>query len=158
MMDRPDTRPEIESCTWRISSDQPLFWPVSAKEKPDLIIFDPPYFDKKSADYDKKSISGLSRKAYLEFLEAFLALLKINVKKKTRLAFINAAWRDFQNTPAAEEKYKGGILIDDYLDILQRTGWYYTHIIQALCRPGASVLVSFPQCRKKTYWALSAGM
>lgn len=131
MMDRPDTRPEIEPFTWHISSDQPLFWPVSAKEKPDLIIFDPPYFDKKSADYDKKSISGLSRKAYLEFLEAFLALLKLNVKKKTRLAFINADWRDFQNTPAAEEKYKGGILIDDYLDILKRTGWYHTHIIQA---------------------------
>jgi hypothetical protein len=32
-----------------------------------LIIFDPPYFDKKAADYDKKSISGLSKKAYLEF-------------------------------------------------------------------------------------------
>ncbi|MFH1883638.1 MAG: hypothetical protein ABIL62_13135, partial [Planctomycetota bacterium] len=94
-------------------------------------IFDPPYFDKKAADYDKKSISGLSKKAYLEFLEAFLALLKRNVKKKTRLAFINADWRDFQNTPAEEEKYKGGILIDDYLDILKRTGWYHTHIIQA---------------------------
>jgi hypothetical protein len=64
MMDRPDTRPEIEPCTWRISSDQQLLWPVSAKEKPDLIIFDPPYFDKKAADYDEKSISGLSKKAY----------------------------------------------------------------------------------------------
>jgi hypothetical protein len=49
----------------------------------------------------------------------------------TRLAFINADWRDFQNTQALEEKYKGGILIDDYLDILKRTGWYHTHIIQA---------------------------
>jgi len=73
----------------------------------------------------------LSKKAYLEFLEAFLALLKRNVKKTTRLAFINADWRDFQNTSAAEEKYKGGILIDDYLDILKKTGWYHTHIIQA---------------------------
>jgi hypothetical protein len=131
MMDRPETRPEIEPWTWDISSDQGLLWPVSAKEKPDLIIFDPPYFDKKADSYDKKSISGLSRKAYLEFIEAFLALLKLNVKKKTRLAFINADWRDFQNTPAIEEKYKGGILIDDYLDILKRTGWYHTHIIQA---------------------------
>jgi hypothetical protein len=32
---------------------------------------------------------------------------------------------------AAEEKYKCGVLIDDYLDILKRTGWYHTHIIQA---------------------------
>ena len=131
LMDRPDTRPEIEPFTWEISSDQGLLWPVSAKEKPDLIIFDPPYFDKKAGDYDKKSISGLSKKAYLEFLEAFFVLLKQNVKKTTRLAFINADWRDFQNTPAMEEKYKAGILIDDYLDILKRTGWYHTHIIQA---------------------------
>jgi len=42
-------------------------------------------------------------------------------KRTTRLAFINADWRDFQNKPAIEEKYKGGILIDDYLDILKRT-------------------------------------
>ena len=65
------------------------------------------------------------------FLEAFFVLLKQNVKKTTRMAFINADWRDFQNTPAIEEKYKGGILIDDYLDILKKTGWYHTHIIQA---------------------------
>ena len=131
LMDRPDTRPEIEPFTWDISSDQGLLWPVSAKEKPDLIIFDPPYFDKKAGDYDKKSISGLSKKAYLEFLEEFFVLLKQNVKKTTRMAFINADWRDFQNKPAIEEKYKGGILIDDYLDILKKTGWYHTHIIQA---------------------------
>jgi len=124
MMDRPDTRPEIEPFTWDVSSEKSRLWPVSAKEKPDLILFDPPYFD-------KNSISGLSKKAYLDFLEAFFVLLKKNVKKKTRLAFINADWRDFQNTPAIEEKHKGGILIDDYLDILKRTGWYHTHIIQA---------------------------
>ncbi|MBL6995690.1 hypothetical protein [Desulfobacula sp.] len=93
--------------------------------------FDPPYFDKKAADYDKKSISGLSKKGYLDFLEGFFVLLKQNVKKRTRMAFINADWRDFQNKPAIEEKYKGGILIDDYLDILKKTGWYHTHIIQA---------------------------
>jgi len=131
LMDRPETRPEIEPFTWGFPSDQQLSWPVSAKEKPDLIIFDPPYFDKKAAEYGKKSISDLPKKEYLEFLEAFFVLLKRNVKKKTRLAFINADWRDFQNTRAAEEKYKGGILIDDYLDILKKTGWYHTHIIQA---------------------------
>jgi len=49
MEDRPDTRPEIEPFTWEISSDQGLAWPVSAKGKPDLVIFDPPYFDKKAA-------------------------------------------------------------------------------------------------------------
>ncbi|MBC8441360.1 MAG: tautomerase family protein [Deltaproteobacteria bacterium] len=33
--------------------------------------------------------TGLSKKAYLEFLESFFVLLKRNVKKKTRLAFIS---------------------------------------------------------------------
>jgi len=49
---RPDTCLEIEPFTWEISSDQGLSWPVSAKGKPDLVIFDPPYFDKKAGDYD----------------------------------------------------------------------------------------------------------
>jgi len=131
MTDRPETRPEIESHTWIYSTDSPFAWPVSSKEKPDLIIFDPPYFDKKASDYDKNSISGLPKKEYLEFLEAFFALLKQNAKKTTRLAFINADWRDFQNKPASEESRKGAILIDDYLRILNKTGWQHTHIIQA---------------------------
>ena len=46
-------------------------------------------------------------------------------------AFINADWRNFQHRPAAEETDEGSILIDDYLEILQRTGWRCTHIIQA---------------------------
>ncbi|MEA3417328.1 MAG: DNA methyltransferase [Thermodesulfobacteriota bacterium] len=139
MTDRPETRPEIEPHTWilptahqlKSSSAKELAWPVNSKEKADLIIFDPPYFDKKAADYDEKSISGLPKKEYLEFLEAFFALLKQNAKKTTRLAFINADWRDFQNKPAAEESGKGAILIDNYLRILNKTGWRHTHIIQA---------------------------
>jgi hypothetical protein len=42
-----------------------------------------------------------------------------------------AGGRDFQNKPAAEESGKGAILIDDYLSILNKTGWQHTHIIQA---------------------------
>ena len=95
MTDRPETRPEIEPHTWTISTAHQLNSSsanklTSSKEKPDLIIFDPPYFDKKASDYDKKSISGLPKKEYLQFLEAFFALLKENAKKTTRLAFINA--------------------------------------------------------------------
>jgi len=131
MTDRPEARPEIEPHTWIYSTDSPLAWPVSSKEKPDLIIFDPPYFDKKASDYDEKSISGLPKKEYLQFLEAFFALLKQNAKKTTRLAFINADWRDFQNKPASEESRKGAILIDAYLNILNKTGWWHTHFIQA---------------------------
>jgi len=128
MVDRAETRPEIEPHTWTMPAANKL---TSSKEKPDLIIFDPPYFDKKAADYDKNSISGLPKKEYLEFLEAFFVLLKQNAKKTTRLAFINADWRDFQNTPASEESGKEAILIDKYLRILNKTGWQHTHIIQA---------------------------
>jgi len=131
MADRPETRPEIEPHTWIVDKENTPPWPVTSKGKPDLIIFDPPYFDKKAADYDKDSISGLPRKEYLAFLASLLALLKDNAKKTTRLAFINADWRDFQHRPAADESHAGSILIDDYLEILQRTGWHRTHIIQA---------------------------
>ncbi len=131
MMDRHESRPEIEPHTWSLSSDQKLSWPVNSKEKADLVIFDPPYFDKKAGAYDRKSISSLPRKAYLEFLEAFFTLLKSHVKKTTRLAFINADWRDFQGKPAIDETGKDDILIDDYLWILRKTGWRRTHIIQA---------------------------
>ena len=133
MIDRPDERPEIEPHTWTAnqlnSSSANLL--TGSKEKPDLIIFDPPYFNKKASDYAENSISGLPRKEYLEFLEAFFALLKQNAKKTTRLTFINADWRDFQNKPASEESGKGAILIDDYLRILNKTGWEHSHIIQA---------------------------
>ena len=44
MLDRPDERPEIEPYFWDIND---LSWPVNGKTKPDLIIFDPPYFSKK---------------------------------------------------------------------------------------------------------------
>ena len=60
-----------------------------------------------------------------------MGLLKQHSRKTTRLAFINADWRDFQNKPAAEESREGSILIDDYLRILNKTGWQHTHIIQA---------------------------
>ncbi len=47
------------------------------------------------------------------------------------LAFINADWRNFQNRPAIEETGKKAILVDDYLEILKKTGWHRTHIAQA---------------------------
>ena len=49
----------------------------------------------------------------------------------TKLAFINADWRNFQHTPAVNEIPKDAILVDDYLKILHKTGWRRTHIIQA---------------------------
>ncbi|MBC8427244.1 MAG: ParB N-terminal domain-containing protein [Deltaproteobacteria bacterium] len=128
MDDRPDTRPEIEPCFWDITN---LKWPIKGKTKPDLIIFDPPYFKKQSNNYDPDGISGLSKEKYLEFLESFFALAHLNAKKSTQMAFINADWRDFQNTPAKNETRMNSILINDYLRILNQSGWQETHIIQA---------------------------
>ena len=135
MIDRPDTRPEIEPYYWDIKGDfkkdQKPSGIFNSKQKPDLIICDPPYFDKKRDDYAQKSISMLPRQEYLEFFEGFFDLLKQHSRKTTRLAFINADWRDFQNTPAAKEDRETSIFIDDYLRILNKTGWQHTHIIQA---------------------------
>jgi len=131
MDDRPDTRPEIESYHWDLDckwEDVPI---MGSKDKPDLIICDPPYFDKKADDYAEQSISGLSREAYLRFLEKFFLFLKKISKKNTRLAFINSDWRDFQNCPADKEEPGQGILVVNYYEIFKKTGWTLTHIIQA---------------------------
>jgi len=98
MTDRPEARPEIEPHTWIYSTDSPLAWPVSSKEKPDLIIFDPPYFDKKASDYDEKSISGLPKKEYLQFLEAFFALLNKTQKRQQGLPSSTPTGEIFRQT------------------------------------------------------------
>ena len=135
MIDRPDARPEIEPYYWDLKGDFKKGRKTSgffnSKQKPDLIIIDPPYFDKKRDDYAQKSISMLPRQEYLEFFEGFFGLMKQHSKKTTKLAFINADWRDFQNKPAVDEDREASILIDDYLRILNKTGWQHTHIIQA---------------------------
>ena len=128
MVDRPDTRPEIEPYFWDLKD---LRWPVNGKTKPDLIIFDPPYFNKKVEEYAEGSISELSREEYLDFLEAFCRVAKENSKKETRLAMINADWRDFQNTAFLDEKAENSIMIDNYLNAMRKGGWKITHILQA---------------------------
>ena len=68
LVDRPETRPEIEPHQW---NPETLLWPVEGKEKPDLVFFDPPYFNKLADEYTKESISSLSRKDYLRFFREF---------------------------------------------------------------------------------------
>jgi hypothetical protein len=54
MDDRPETRPEIEPWFWDPEKEwenRPFF---NAKEKPVLIISDPPYFDKNADEYAEK--------------------------------------------------------------------------------------------------------
>jgi hypothetical protein len=130
MEDRPDTRPEIEPYYWdRKGKEIPKI--LNSKEKPDLIIFDPPYFSKKAEDYQEESISMLPRKEYLKFFEGFFASMNRHTKKTTRIAFINADWRDFQSTSAIDEVREGSLLLIDYDKILAKTGWQITHIIQS---------------------------
>ncbi|MBN1907865.1 MAG: transcriptional regulator, partial [Deltaproteobacteria bacterium] len=128
MVDRIDERPEIEPYFWDTKNPK---WPVSGKTKPDLIIFDPPYFSKKAEEYSEGSISNLTREEYLNFLERFFKLANENSKKGTRLAMVNADWRDFQGKPAIEETRGTSILITDYCRLMEKSGWEVTHIIQA---------------------------
>jgi len=132
MMDRSETRPEIEPYYWDIQGKglEDLAF-LNAKDKPDLVIFDPPYFDKKAKAYSKKSISRLPRQEYLQFFADFFSFMKRYAKETTILAFIIADWRNFQNKPAADELPEDAISIADYLRILHETGWRHTHIIQA---------------------------
>ena len=128
MVDRPEERPEIEPYFWNKSN---LKWPVNGKTKPDLIIFDPPYFSKKVKEYEEESISNLSREEYLDFLERFFRLALENSKKGTRIVMINADWRDFQGTPALEENEESAILIIDYGILMRKAGWAVSHVMQA---------------------------
>jgi len=89
-----------------------------SKDKPDLIIFDPPYFDKKAKNYAQKSIARLPKQDYLEFFTRFFAYMKRQAKKTTRLAFIIADWRDFQKKPAVDENPENAILLTDYIEVI----------------------------------------
>jgi len=134
LVDRPETRPEIEPHQW---NPEGLLWPVppkgrragKGKEKPDLIFFDPPYFKKQENQYTKDSISSLSRKEYLGFFQEFFPLAKENSKTRARIGFLNADWRDFQGVAAVEEDPGQSIFLSDYIDLLKDSGWKITHIV-----------------------------
>ncbi|MBT3177454.1 MAG: hypothetical protein HOG03_05960 [Desulfobacula sp.] len=46
------------------------------------------------------------------------------------MAFLNSDWRNFESTPAAEEKPDKSITIFDYHRLLSKTGWKTTHRIE----------------------------
>jgi hypothetical protein len=97
----------------------------------------------------KKRLLAVSE-AVCDILSAYQRS-KAMTKATTRLAFINADWRDFQNKPAVDEDREASTLIDDYLRILNKTGWQHTHIIQAPCHRNASVRELYPQCKRREY-------
>jgi len=126
-----DKRPEIEHHHW---NPQTGSWPVT--KKPDLIFFDPPYYTKKAKEYEEKagketpSISSYSKKEYERFFKDFFTLAHKNSKPTTTLAFLNADWRNFESTPAAEEKPDKSITIFDFHRLLSKAGWKTTHRIE----------------------------
>ena len=129
MVDRPDIRPEIEPYYWDMEGnweDMPI---LSAREKPDLIIWEPSWFEKNARGGPEKNISRLSKKDYLQFLETSFLFLKKHFKNKTRLAFINRDYRDYYDCPAYKEDPKKAILFVDYCKILKKTGWDVKYVV-----------------------------
>jgi len=126
-----DNRPEIQYHYW---DSQDMSWPTA--KKPDLIFFDPPYYSKKEKAYKEKakkntpSISSYSKEKYEESIERFLLLAHQNVKETTRIAFLNADWRDFQSTSVLKENPDSSITIFDYHRMLSEAGWKVTHRIE----------------------------
>jgi len=124
-----DNRPEIQYHHWYSQHDD---WPITGKA--DLIFFDPPYHIKKEKAYGEKanekvpSISSYSKERYEESIESFFILACRNIKQTTRMAFLNADWRDFESTPALKENPDKSITIFDYHRLLSKTGWEVTHL------------------------------
>ncbi|MBT3386420.1 MAG: ParB/RepB/Spo0J family partition protein [Desulfobacula sp.] len=125
LLDRMKTRPEIELFLW---DPENMVWPVPSGKKPDLIFFDPPYFKKMADHYMKGSISDFSKPHYLNFFKDFFRLLKEHSKPSTRMAFLNADFRDFQGIPAFDEDPENAILVLDYGKLLENSGWKVTHL------------------------------
>jgi len=92
-------------------------WTLDMEDRPDSRPEIEPYY----WDRQGKNLPGI-----LKAREMYR-----NTKKTNRLAFINADWRDFQNKPAVDENRKDAIFLDHYLKLLNKTGWFHTHLIQS---------------------------
>ena len=126
LLDRIQTRPEIEPFLWDHKNPA---WPVRAGKKPDLIFFDPPYFKKMADHYMKGSISDFSRPQYLKFFTDLFCLMKEHSKPSTRIAFLNADFRNFQGILAFDENPDNAILMVTYAKLLETSGWKITHLL-----------------------------
>ena len=126
-----DNRADIDYHHW---DPQNWKWPIT--KKPNLIFFDPPYYSKKEKAYREKtgdktlSISSYKKDEYEKFFEGFFLLAHQNAKPTTRIAFLNADWRDFESTPVIKEDSANAITIFDYHRLLSKTGWKVTNRIE----------------------------
>ncbi|MBU0464554.1 MAG: hypothetical protein KKE12_13290 [Proteobacteria bacterium] len=55
--------------------------------------------------------------------------MKEHSKPSTRIAFLNADFRDFQGIPAFDENSENAILLLEYAKLLEKCGWKVTHLI-----------------------------
>ena len=77
----------------------------------------------------KGSISDFSKALYLNFFKDIFSLMRNHSKPSTRLAFLNADFRDFQGIQASDEESENAILVLDYAKLLETCGWKVTHLI-----------------------------
>ena len=85
---------------------------------------------KKMAEhYMKGSISDFSKDKYLKFFKDLFTLMREHSKPLTRIAFLNADFRDFQGIPAFDEDPENAILVLEYAKLLENCGWKITHLI-----------------------------
>jgi len=85
---------------------------------------------KEKAKKNAPSISSFPKEDYKRFFKDFFAQAHKNAKPATTMAFLNSDWRNFESTPAAEEKPDKSITIFDYHRLLSKTGWKTTHRIE----------------------------
>ena len=96
-------------------------WPERTK-KADLLFWDPPYFDKKDAQYADGSISALERGPYLDFFTAQFQEAYALVKKGTRLAFLMSDWNDDAGDIPLIGRW-------EYAQLMADAGWTITRVI-----------------------------
>jgi len=76
------------------------------------LFIPPPYYIKKEKAYREKateetpSISFYTKEEYENFLKGFFLLAHKKSKATTRMAFLNADWRDFESTPARQTYFR----------------------------------------------------
>lgn len=89
----------------------------------DLIFVDPPYWKKKSNEYDPAAISNLPRDHYLAFFEKFARDSFTTLGGGGYLAFLMSNYVDF-------EKPSGSIWVDDYIRMFEDAGFGRVREIQ----------------------------
>ena len=76
----------------------------------------------------KGSISDFTKPQYLNFFKHLFRLMREHSKPSTRMAFLNADFRDFQGIPAVDENPDNAILMLSYAKLLETCGWKVTHL------------------------------